>query len=112
LVVDLGLDGERFLIEPPGLSLLAILCLDDHLSVVDSFEVSVSSKSRDNVEWSFNVKSEIFVEFSLSWFTLPFISIDNIPLLVDSVIWLLINCDMFVFNILVVEDRHSSNLTW
>jgi len=105
LVVDLGLDGERFLIEPPGLSLLAILCLDDHLSVVDSFEVSVSSKSRDNVEWSFNVETEVFIEFSLCWFTLPLISIDDIPLLCDSIIWLLVDSDVLAFNILVVQDR-------
>jgi hypothetical protein len=38
------------------------------------------------VEISFNIETELFVEFSLSWLTLPFISIDDVPLLVDTVI--------------------------
>jgi len=81
LVVELGLDGECLLIEPPNLSLVTVWSLDDHVSVVDNFKVSVSSKGRLDVEWSLDVKSIFFIEFSLSWFTRPFISIDNFPLL-------------------------------
>jgi len=35
------------------------------------------------VEVSLNIETEVFVEFSLSWLSLPFISIDDVPLLVD-----------------------------
>jgi len=37
---------------------------------------------RDNVEWSLNIESKSFVELTLSWFSFPFIRIDNIPLLI------------------------------
>jgi hypothetical protein len=38
---------------------------------------------RYDVEWSFNKEAEVLIEFSLSWL-LPFVSIDDIPLLVDT----------------------------
>jgi hypothetical protein len=95
------------LIEPPDLTFLSILGLDDHVSVVDDLKISSRSQSRLNVEWSLDVKSVFFIEFSLSRFTLPFIGIDDIPLLGDSIIWLLIGSDVLVFNILVVEDRQG-----
>jgi len=93
------------LIEPPDLRLKTVWSLNDHLATVDNFEISVIFHSRLDVEWSFDVESILFIEFSLSWFTLPFVSIDNIPLLCDSVIWLLIDSDVLVLNILVVQDR-------
>ena len=37
------------------------------------------------MEISFDVETILLVEFSLSWFTLPLISIDDVPLLVDLV---------------------------
>ena len=40
LVVDLSLDGQWSLIEPPNLSLLSVSSLNNHVSVVDNFEVS------------------------------------------------------------------------
>jgi hypothetical protein len=94
------------LIEPPDLSLLTILGLDDHVSVVDDLKISSRSQSRLNVEWSLDVKSVFFIEFSLSRFTLPLIGIDDVPLLCDSIISLLISSNVLVFDILVVEDRH------
>jgi hypothetical protein len=69
--------------EIPYLSLSTIWNLDDHVSVVDEVEVSVVWKFGDNIEISFDVKSESFIEFSLGGFSLPFISIHNVPLLVD-----------------------------
>jgi len=48
------------------------------------------------VEISLNIKAELLVKFSLSWFSLPFISIDNIPLLVDSIV-LRVDTDVSVF---------------
>jgi hypothetical protein len=84
LIVNLGLDGHAYLIEVPSLSFVSISCLDNHISVVDDFEVSVFFQLWDNVEWSLDIKVEVFVEFSLSWFLWVFVSIDDIPLLVDS----------------------------
>jgi len=48
------------------------------------------------MEWSLNIKSKLLVEFSLSWFSLPFVSIDNVPLLVDTV-RLFVNANVSVF---------------
>jgi hypothetical protein len=55
------------------------------------------------VEVSFDVKSELFVEFTLSWLTLPFINVYNIPLLVDSVV-LILDLDVSVFGINITLD--------
>jgi L-cystine uptake protein TcyP (sodium:dicarboxylate symporter family) len=68
------------LIEPEGLSLSSISCLQIEVSVGEKIEVSSSSHSRNNVEISFNIQAEAFVEFTLSWISLPLISIDDIPL--------------------------------
>jgi hypothetical protein len=60
----------------------------------------------NNVEWSFNVKSEVFVELSLSWFTLPLVNIEDIKLLVDLSMSVVSN-DVSVFIInstLDIED--------
>jgi hypothetical protein len=35
------------------------------------------------VEVSLNVKTEVLIELTLSWFSLPFINVDDVPLLVD-----------------------------
>jgi hypothetical protein len=37
LAVDLGLDSQRSLIEPPNLSFLRVSSLDDQVSTVDGF---------------------------------------------------------------------------
>ena len=34
------------------------------------------------MEWSFNIETEVFVQFSLLWFTLEVIDVDDIPKLV------------------------------
>jgi hypothetical protein len=41
LVVKLGSDSQRSLVEPPDLSLSSIWCLDHEISVVNEIEVSV-----------------------------------------------------------------------
>jgi hypothetical protein len=46
------------------------------------------------MEWSFDVESKFFVEFTLGWFTLPFVNEDDIPLLMDLSILYLVSCDM------------------
>jgi len=72
--------------EIPDLSVSSVWCLDNKVSVVDKIKVSVGWELRDNVEWSFNVKTKLFVEFSFHWISLPFIKIDDIPLLVESIV--------------------------
>jgi hypothetical protein len=57
-----------------------------------------------DIEWSLDVKAVVLIEFSLSWLTLPFISVDNLPLLGNSAIWLLISSDVLALNVLVIED--------
>jgi len=99
LVVKLGLDCQRSLVEPPDLGVSAIWSLDYHVSVVDNFEVSVGIQSRDNVEWSLNVHAELFIKFALSWFTLPFVNIHNFPLLMDSSVLGFITLDVSSFRI-------------
>jgi hypothetical protein len=70
-------------VEVPDLGASSVWYLDDHVSVVNEIEVSVILHLRDNVEWSFNVETEVFIEFTLLWLIWIFISIDDIPLLVD-----------------------------
>jgi hypothetical protein len=72
--------------EIPYLSSSTVWCFDDHVSVVDKVEVSVVWESRDNVEVSLNVKTESFIELTLSWFSLPLIGVDDVPLLVNGIL--------------------------
>jgi hypothetical protein len=41
---------------------------------------------RYNVEVSFNIKTEVFIVFSLDWFSWVFIGVDDVPLLVETVV--------------------------
>jgi hypothetical protein len=110
LVVELSLNGVSNLVEPPDLSVSSVLGLDNHISIVDQVKILMGIHSRDNVEWSLDIESEVFIEFSLSWLTLPFISLDNFPLLGNSVIWLLVDSDVSVLVICVGLNRKSSCL--
>jgi hypothetical protein len=86
--------------EIPNLGPSTIWSLDNHVSVVDEIEISVRFHFRHNEEISFDVKSEIFIEFSLLWFTLPFISVNNIPLLVDSTVLVMnLNVSVLLVNV-------------
>jgi hypothetical protein len=100
LVVVSGSDGQGLLMEVPYLLSSSISSLDAHVSVIINFEVSVVWKLRDDVEVSFNIESELLVQFTLSWFSLPFISIDDIPLLVNlSILWSGFNISVFSIDI-------------
>jgi len=70
--------------EVPDLGTSSIWCLNHEVPVVDEVEVSVGFHLGDNVEWSFNIETEVFVEFSLLWLFWVLISVDDIPLLVKS----------------------------
>jgi hypothetical protein len=73
----------------------------------------------NDVEWSLNIESESFIELSLSWFSLPFINIDNVPLLVkftvlvpgDDVSVFSINTTLDVKNLSVFVLNHGSNVS-
>jgi len=105
LIVVLGSDGQRLLMEVPDLGSSSIWSLDDKVSVVDQVNVPVVWKLRHNVEWSFDVETEFFVQFSLSWFALPFVSIDDIPLLVDlAVLWSGFDVSVFSINVSLNMD--------
>jgi hypothetical protein len=96
LVVISGSDSQGLLMEVPDLGSSTVSYLDDHVSVVDQVEVSSLRKSRDDVEISLNVKSELLVELTLGWLLLVFIDIDNLPLLTCLSI-LVLNDDVSVF---------------
>jgi len=59
----------------------------------------------NNVEVSLNNQTEFLIELSLSGFSLPLVSIDNVPLLVDTVV-LVLNFDVSVFSINIALDMH------
>jgi hypothetical protein len=81
--------------EVPYLSLSAIWCLDDHVSVIDQVEVSVFWHLRNNVEVFFNNDIESIVQFTLLWL-LVIINKHNFPLL-SNVITSITNLDVSVF---------------
>jgi hypothetical protein len=103
LVVVSCSDSQGLLMEVPFLSSSTVSDLDDHVSVVDEVKVSALSHSGDNVEISFNNKTEVTVEFTLDWITYPFISIDNIELLVDLSVSVVGN-DISVLSVLSTLD--------
>jgi hypothetical protein len=51
------------------------------------------------MEWSFDVESIFFIEFTLGGFTLPFINIDDVPLLMDLTIFSFVTLDVSSFRI-------------
>jgi hypothetical protein len=95
LVVVSSSDCQGLLVEVPDLGSSAIWNLDDHVPVVDKVEISVVWKLRYNVEVSLYIKTESFIELSFSWLTLPFINVDNVPLLMDF-IGLFVDCNISI----------------
>jgi hypothetical protein len=84
LVVQSCSDSQRLLMEVPFLSTSTVCNFDDHVSVIDQIKISSAWQFRYNVKVSLNIESELLIELSLSWLTLPLINVDNVPLLVDS----------------------------
>jgi hypothetical protein len=87
------------------LSLSTVWNLDDHVSIVDQVKSSVVWESRSNVEVSFNIESELFVELALGWLLLVFIDIDDLPSLVDLTV-LVFNNNISIF---IVESSLNGN---
>jgi hypothetical protein len=100
LIVVLGSDGQSLLMEVPHLSVSSIGGFEDEVSVVDQIEISVWFHLSYNVEWSFDVQAKLFVKLSFSWFSFPFIGIDNVPLLVKTITWVVYtNVSVLLVNI-------------
>jgi hypothetical protein len=106
LVVQSSSDGQRLLMEVPYLSISSVWSLNDHVSVVDQIKVSVLFHLRYNVEIFFNNKTVFFIELSLYWFTLPFINVDNVPLLVKTIVSSL-NTNVSVLLVDVANNFHD-----
>jgi hypothetical protein len=106
LVVVSGSDSQRLLVEVPDLGSSAIRNLDDHVPVVDKVEISVVWKLRNDVEVSLYIKTESFIELSFSWLTLPFINVDNVPLLVNLIVCT-VDCDVSVLLINLSLDLND-----
>jgi len=92
--------------EVPYLSISSVWSLNDHVSVVDQIKVSVLFHLRYNVEVFFNNKTVFFIELSLYWFTLPFINVDNVPLLVKTIVSSL-NTNVSVLLVDVANNFHD-----
>jgi hypothetical protein len=96
--------------EVPSLSVSTIGCLDDHVSVVDQVKISIVWELRNYMEISLDIESELFVEFSLSWLSLPLVSVHNIPLLIDLAVFVLsLNISVFLINV-STDMKNSSSL--
>ena len=79
------LNGLSLLVEPEDLRLESISGLDDEITA-NKVKVSVASHLGDNMEWSFNIESELSVKFTFLWiFNLSIIiNVYKIPLLIES----------------------------
>lgn len=86
--------------EIPNLSTSTIWGLDNHISIVNQVEVSVFFELRDDVEVFFDNEAILFVKFALHWISFPFIYINNVPLLMKTIISL-IDSDVSLFCIYV-----------
>jgi len=58
------------------------------------------------VEISFNIQSEVWAELTLGWLALPFINVDNVPLLMDLTTLVLVSLNMSSFGISFSLDIH------
>jgi hypothetical protein len=103
LVVVSSSDSQRLLVEIPLLSISSIWSLDDHISVVDQVEISIGFECRDNIECAINVKTELLVKLTLSWFLLILIYIDNSPSLLN------LSIPVHDYDILVLIVNSSRN---
>jgi hypothetical protein len=91
LIVVSGSDGQGLLVEVPDLGSSTIWSFYDHISVVDEVEISVRFQFRNDVEVSFNIKTEVRVEFTFNWLIWILISIDNFPLLINFSVFVVDN---------------------
>jgi len=66
------------------LSSSSVLSLDNHVSVVNEIEILVRCHLIDNVEISFDIETEILVQFTLLWLRV-FVNVDDFPLLSDII---------------------------
>jgi hypothetical protein len=96
LIVISSSDGQRLLMEVPDLGSSPIWCLNDHVSVVNEIKVPILLQFRDNIEVSFNIETKITIKLTLGWFIWILISIDNLPLLVNSSM-LVVDDDILTF---------------
>jgi len=91
--------------EVPDLSPSSIWSLDHKVSIVDEIKISLIWELRYYVEVSLNVKTELLVELTLSWFSLILINVGNSPSLV--------NLAVLVFNdnvsVLIVKSSFNGN---
>ena len=84
--VSNGLNGLRFLVEDPLLGVLVgNMSLNGDAASTNNVHGSAHWESRDNVEWSIDIESEVTVE-ALSTLTLDGVQVNNVPFLVAAVV--------------------------
>jgi hypothetical protein len=112
LVVQSGSDGLWLLMEVPLLCISSILSLDDHVSVVNQVKISSTWQCRDDVEISFDIESELFIQLSLLWLRV-LVNIDNLPLLSEilvSVVYHHISLLLIWSLFLILDFKNLSSL--
>jgi len=92
--------------EVPNLSVSSIWCLNDHISIVDKVKIPVFFHLRNNMEVFLNNESEFFIHLSLLWFWFPLIDIDDVPLLVKTIVSSL-NTNVSVLLVDVANNFHD-----
>lgn len=58
------------------------------------------------MEWSFHIESEVLIELSLLWISLPGVNINDVPLLVELSVTL-VCIDVLVLRIFVLINVHG-----
>jgi hypothetical protein len=106
------------LVEVEFLGIITVWCLDDQV-VSENVEISCACHGSLDVEVSFYVQAEVFVEFTFLWLFLVLINIDDIPFLMDLSTWLVdddvsvltVNTSLDIDSIaLLIDDVFSNEL--
>ena len=98
--------------EVPDLCSPSVVSLDGKVSVIWNVEESVFWKLRYDMEVTFNIETELLIEFSLLWFSLPFINVHDVPLLTESsqscVLWSNFNVSVLLVKV-TTDIKHLSS---
>ena len=104
------------MVEEEFLGIITVWCLDDQV-VSKNVKISCACHGSLNVEMSFYIQAEVFVEFTFLWLFLVLINIDDIPFLVDLIIFLVdddvsvltVNSSLDIDSITLLIDDVLSN---
>jgi hypothetical protein len=78
LVVVLGSNGQRLLMEVPSLAVTFTFGLNYRVSIVDEIIVSIFSKNWDSIEVFIDIRSKIIIKITFESFVFICICIDDL----------------------------------